>query len=179
MDKLLPMLNHIQELEELERVFSIGKLENVLEWGSGISTIYFPVLAKNLKLWVSVEHNVEWWKKIHSMNTSPLVSVNFFKPNDSDWKDDCGRNGTYEEFKNYVDYPSTLGVKFDFIFVDGRARVDCMRVSTGLLKENGILVLHDCLVPHYKEGIDYFDKVKRVQTLQFLKLKSQENFCGV
>ena len=38
----------------------------VLEWGSGTSTLYF---SKIVKQFVSIEHNMEWYKRISSQIT--------------------------------------------------------------------------------------------------------------
>ena len=50
--------------------------------------------------------------------------------------------GNYTDFKRYIEYPTRFG-KFDYVFVDGRARKDCIVKTHELLNEKGIVVLHD------------------------------------
>lgn len=45
--------------------------------------------------------------------------------------------------------------KFDYILVDGRSRVSCLKIALSKIKEDGgILVLDNSERPRYKVGID-------------------------
>ena len=49
------------------------------------------------------------------------MKVSLFSiPNDREFKGD----GSETEFKSYLNFPATLGQKYDLILDDGRARVD-------------------------------------------------------
>jgi hypothetical protein len=75
-----------------------------------------------------------------------LVNV---RPNSDRWADE---DGSYEDFKDYIEYPSDKG-PFDFIFIDGRARRGCLEMSRKLLASGGIVVLHDANRKHYREAL--------------------------
>ena len=49
----------------------------------------------------------------------------------------------------YVDYPTLLGLKFDFVIVDGRKRRRCIEVSKKIVSEDGVIILHDAQRPYY------------------------------
>ena len=42
---------------------------------------------------------------------------------------------------------------FDFIFIDGRARVECIKKAITLLSDNGVICLHDANRLEYKEYV--------------------------
>ena len=65
-------------------------------------------------------------------------------------------DGLYAEYATYVNAP--VSPDYDAIFIDGRARVSCMKrvVLDSLLSETGRLFVHDAYGFHMKEGIDLF-----------------------
>ena len=91
----------------------------VLEYGSGGSTTLFSPFVAH---WTSVEHNAYWAETVNNtlkrLELSHKVSL-FSVPNDLPWKGDGGET----EFKSYINFPATLGQKYDLILDDGRARV--------------------------------------------------------
>jgi len=134
---------------------------NILEWGSGNGTIYFAkfLRKKNIKFrWIAIEHFVPWFEKVTAM----LKAHNL-----SDHVECFLKSPTYEEDKNiqetldldeYVSLPSTLGIGFDFILVDGRKRKECLENARHVLSPDGVVVLHDAERPWYQEGcICYVD----------------------
>lgn len=161
------MVNSKKELDFFLDYFSKSKFKHVLEWGSGESTILYSAKCPQLVSWLSIEHCNPWYDRGKALIKDPRISLHYVPPNVPNWDDNCGRNGDYEEFKDYVDFPK--GKKFDCIFVDGRARVPCMQASMGLLSEGAIVILHDCMVPHYKPGINLYKKVFQFQTIMGLK----------
>jgi hypothetical protein len=112
-----------------------------LEWGSGHSTLFFPRFMAAAGTWLSVEHDGAWSGRIRSLCRDPRVSVAHVPPDCIPWTGPRN-DGTYEEFRRYVDYPRDRG-PFDFVLVDGRARPDCVGVAKGLLAPEGVVVLHD------------------------------------
>ncbi len=116
----------------LVKVLRECKPKKVLEWGSGRST---PFIASVVESIDTVEHNPEWYGRI---------------PN---------RDNIYPILEPDLDlYPLTTGRydKYDFIFVDGRQRVKCLKTSVGCLNDNGVVILHDSGRKKYKEGIDVY-----------------------
>ncbi len=51
--------------------------------------------------------------------------------------------------REYVEFPLRFGEKFDFILVDGRKRRSCLETARKLLKEEGIVILHDAQRKRY------------------------------
>jgi len=108
-----------------------------LEWGSGFSTLYFPNFVAQDSTWLSLEHHSEWAERVKQLNENDQVEVVTIPPSQPHHDGD----GTYEQFKDYVEYPS--GRAFDLIMVDGRARTECVKKGVGLLSDSGVILLHD------------------------------------
>jgi hypothetical protein len=126
----------------------------VLEWGSGNSTVYFSAKLSSLATWDAIEHDASW---LSFVNNSPrlqegarvrLHAVAADAPL-SDPHDD----GDLRSFGRYVRYPASLGSRYDFILVDGRARTECLREGWSLLRPGGILALHDSERAEYRPGL--------------------------
>jgi predicted O-methyltransferase YrrM len=147
-----------KELDIIEEVILNVKPAHCLEWGSGYSTIILPKLLPDLKTWNSIEHNKEWHEFIAKRNTDPRVTITLIEPDDKEYmkltgKYDAKKEGLYEDFKTYIEFPESLGHKFDFIFIDGRARRECIKKAHSLLSENGVIIVHDA------NRDDYFNEL--------------------
>ena len=125
-----------------------------LEWGSGNSTLYFSSFLQAGSHWHALEHNQEWsgivQRRIHESQRQD-VSLHTV-PNNTAFNDGVD-DGDFSSFYDYVLHPLDLNCFFDFILVDGRARVDCMRLGWKLLKDDGIMVLHDAQRQEYQHGV--------------------------
>ncbi|WP_166959999.1 hypothetical protein [Yeosuana marina] len=121
-----------------------------LEYGSGRSTLYF---SKRIKKLVSIEHNEEWYKLVQNrLKENNIENVDYFlfpKEHVDYNKDDLDiylnehdeqeSKKTFEKYYNKVnDYPDGF---FDFVIIDGRARVRSGLNSIDKLKSGGIFVL--------------------------------------
>ncbi len=80
-----------------------------------------------------------------------------------------GHDGTYEDYRNYVNAPMGLGMKYDLIFIDGRARPHCAKVAVGLLKPGGFILIHDMMHPNEQYRRREYETV-----LEFLEHKGGE-----
>lgn len=110
---------------------------NVLEFGSGGSTIWMSKLTKKL---VSIEHDTEWYNKVKNnlqqdTTCNPVDLRLFSRP----------YHGVCEQFESEF---------FDLIIVDGRDRMKCFEASIKLLKPGGILMLDDAQREKYKKAQD-------------------------
>jgi hypothetical protein len=122
------------------------------EYGSGNSTLFF---AKHLKHITSVEHNEVWYtivkNKLKERNQTnvdyrliPAVQANGSRIYDFYEKHNLTESDftIQKEYDNYfsfvIGYPDN---HFDFIMVDGRARVECCLNAIPKLKPGGIFVL--------------------------------------
>lgn len=122
------------------------------EYGSGNSTLFF---AKHLGHLTSVEHNAMWYNQIKGkMKEMNLTNVDYHHiPADLEikkhtyafYKDYPLTESDFQVRREYHDYFSFVcrypDQHFDFIMVDGRARVECCLNAIPKLKRGGIFVL--------------------------------------
>lgn len=131
---------------EEDFLFSYLKPEmEVLEWGSGSSTI---AIAKRVNYVVSIEHDKNYFEFLLSRlnyHTKQNIQPYHIKQNSIEKQ---GHDGTYENYNDYINFPKALNKKFDLIFIDGRARVECAKIAVSLLKENGVILIHDYRNPN-------------------------------
>lgn len=139
----------VREIELIKSILEQHKPQQCLEWGAGFSTLYYPKYLGTTAKWISIEHEKDWYLKIKDMNTRENVNVHFIAPNHYPWTDSLG-DGSYSDLTDYIKYPDTLG-HFDFILIDGRARVECIKKASELLSPRGIVVLHDANRKMYEE----------------------------
>jgi len=145
-----PYMRH-KEMAIIVELLKRRQPKYCLEWGAGYSTCYFPKYLNNDALWISVEHDKYWASTVKRIvRANARVRIYYIPPNNYPWTDEHG-DGSYADLKDYVEFPRTLGIKFDFILIDGRARKDCLIHAFDLLNENGIVVLHDANRKYYLE----------------------------
>lgn len=129
----------------------LNKRMTGLEYGSGNSTIFF---ASRLGHLTSVEHDKAWYSRVkstlkklgHSNVDYKLIAPGTIRP--LDYSLIKGYNLEENEFaikSEYADYFSFVRTfpdnHFDFIMVDGRARIECTLNALPKLKPGGIFVL--------------------------------------
>jgi len=130
----------------------VGPSMTGFEYGSGRSTLFFSRLAGSL---VSVEHDAKW-NRIVASRLADCGADNvrcLFMPPAEDASEDPhpGRPAIWDrtgaahrkpEFSAYcdsiLDYPRE---SFDFVLIDGRARVECALNAFSRIKPGGFLVL--------------------------------------
>ncbi|NEO52709.1 MAG: hypothetical protein F6K54_06225 [Okeania sp. SIO3B5] len=110
---------------------------NVLEFGSGGSTIWMSKLTKKL---ISIEHDTKWYKKVkdnlqQDATCNPVDLRLLSKP----YHTVCDK------------FPQEF---FDLIIVDGRDRMKCLEASIKVLKKGGILMVDDAQREKYKPAYD-------------------------
>lgn len=157
-----PMMKQ-KEIRVFEEVFRKLKPTEILEWGSGYSSLYFPKKIKSKFNWLAVEHNREWHKIVAEKNKNNSVEIKYVKPNNPKWKQ-SKNDGTLKDYKDYIEYPKTLKKKFDLIIIDGRARKECFKVAKKILNKNGVIIIHDANREEYYNSF----KFKEKQTFKFL-----------
>lgn len=148
------MTQHEIQLIE-QNLLSLNKKHlDVLEWGCGGSTSYFPeFLARhNIECrWTSIEHNHEWYEKVSAeLRTRDNIDIHWFPAADA-------AAGDKEQMRDeYIQFPSTLNRKFDVILIDGRERRACAEQAASLLREDGIAFMHDAQRSRYHAGFRPF-----------------------
>jgi hypothetical protein len=133
-----------------------------LEYGSGRSTVFF---AKRLRKLVSIEHHTKWYEKVKLLLAKKeLDNVEYLLIPEQHQHDVVDKDFDLEtelkkmdgseprhEFYNYYakvnDYTDDF---FDFVLIDGRARVKCGLNAMKKLKKGGIFVLDNSERPRYK-----------------------------
>ena len=145
------------------------------EYGSGFSTLFF---SKHLKHLTSVEHNEEWFKIVKtklkdqginnvdyhfipSSKTEKNVDYAFYKNYQLTSKDFTIR----KEYHDYFSFVSTFANEhFDFIIVDGRARVECCLNAIPKLKAGGLFVLDNSDRERYQPVFNVLKNWKSITT---------------
>lgn len=145
------------------------------EYGSGKSTIFF---AKKLKSLVSVEHNKDWYDTVSRLLKKKGISnVQYqYIPSQTSKAEDISR--FYEEhnlqegelrvlskYYAYFQYIKTFPDNyFDFIIVDGRARVECAFNAFDKLRPGGMFVLDNSERRRYRPVHRVLQSWKKVYT---------------
>jgi|LakMenEpi03Aug12_release.lakeMendotaPanAssembly.Ray.scaffolds.fasta_scaffold323970_3 hypothetical protein len=143
----------------------IDGTKKVLEYGSGSSTIQ---IGKKCKFIVSVEHQENWYNKIN-IELPSNAEILFRLP--SLPYIEGGHDGTYDEFKSYVEAPLGKGT-FDVILIDGRARVSCASIAHKLSNDKTVIFIHDFDRPEYQEVLNYLEYMEQIGTMAKFILKN-------
>ena len=132
---------------------------DVLEWGLGGSTLFFPQFVQGA--WVTVEHDESWSQKLLAYidaNPSkyPYLSRDRFQLRSAAGPLQPWTDGTRAEYEAYIQLPAALQRTFDVIVVDGRARVECAKsiIRNKLLRtEDSLVFVHDWEREEYHKGV--------------------------
>jgi hypothetical protein len=122
-------------------------------------------LSTHVKEIISVEHNKEWANEIQNKNI--LNATILYVPPDAPYVEGTENDGLYFQFKSYIECPLKYG-KFDVIFIDGRARVECAKVCKNLiLNPDCDIFVHDFFIrqntgENYKEILKYLKIIDSV-----------------
>ena len=189
-------------LEKILRRAAAGRSDvfRVLEWGSGLSTLYYPELLRRSGArvsWITVEHDRElfrgalelelrahgasvvWSEELGELvvswnpareGTTAIVFDKGAVDPFSPNRAPCGELAT--RFTDYVTLPSTLDLRLDAVIVDGRMRRRCLLESADRLSEHGIALLHDAQRSHYHSAFGDFGPAARSVTRCGLDRKS-------
>lgn len=128
-----------KEIEIIDYLLAKLKPKRCLEWGSGMSTVYFPAKHSSIKLWLSIEHNGHYIDMIRD-KCPPNVQTLWILPGSS-----------------YSDVVQRSNAKFDFILVDGLDRAKCIQNAKEILNPGGIILLHDSGRKEHEELIKLYD----------------------
>ncbi len=115
----------------------LTKNKTVFEFGAGYSTLFY---ATKVKAVISIDHDKSW---ITSLKKRVLGNVTL---------------SHYNLESGYETSINTHDKLFDFIIIDGRRRVDCIRNSFNRIRSNGVIVLDDSEREHYQEGLKFLEE---------------------
>lgn len=137
----------------------------VLEYGSGYST---NEIARNVKEIVSIEHQQAWYDTLVNQVSKNCTLI--LCPPSLPYTEG-GHDGTYEEFKEYIESPLNKGI-FDIILIDGRARTACASVCKNISHPGTFIFIHDFQRPEYQEALNYLELIDMVDTMAKFKIKN-------
>jgi len=140
-------LNEIEYIEKLllEQAKKFESI-NILEWGSGRSTVYFSKFLKNNNVkftWTAIENFIPWHDIVNSKIFDEGISETtkcFLKSATCEERKDIQETLDMSEFLNF---PCSLGKNFNLILIDARRRSECLENAVSLLAPEGVVVLHD------------------------------------
>ena len=143
--------------------------DSVLEYGSGRSTLE---IAKIVRKIVSIEHQKQWYKHVSSASLDIGLDncCVFLSEPTSDFTEG-GDDGTYEQFKDYIEYPLDYA-PFDVILIDGRARVECAKICNRLVSsKDSTVFVHDIVREEYKPIFDILEHIETVDMMAKFKIR--------
>jgi hypothetical protein len=177
------MVNNIEE--EMFFLSHLKPEHDVLEWGAGMSTF---AIAPKVKYLESIEHDRIWFDEMVKKRPENcrMHYVAITEPS-AEYSD-----GTYKDCKVYINWPTIdildesspiiMWKKYDIIFIDGRARVECARISLQLLKPGGLIFIHDYRHPdekyrrpEYEVVEEFLDLKERVFAMAMFTVKPHTN----
>ena len=91
---------------------------------------------------------------IKGSSKRPIINIFYIRPNHYPWSDVNG-DGAYYDLKDYIEFPSELKY-YDFILIDGRARKDCLIHANKIIRDNGVVILHDAHREYYQDPCKLF-----------------------
>ncbi|MCZ6672242.1 MAG: class I SAM-dependent methyltransferase [Verrucomicrobia bacterium] len=110
---------------------------NVLEYGSGNSTLWWASRVRNI---VAIENNKTWYEEIREQ-LPENASIHLF-----------------EEKEDYISGVSSLDDKYDVIVIDGSHRNECANAGLPHLENNGIIVFDNADVIAHKAAQERLKK---------------------
>jgi hypothetical protein len=150
--------------------------QRLLEWGSGGSTVDFLKRFSSIERMVSIEHHPLWHAKVKAAAADPRLTYvlkegaeaepqaeffGLYRARRAAWRRRAETDRSL--FRDYIDHPATLGMTFDCIFVDGRARNFCIEAGWSLLERGGLMIIHDA------QRSFYHDTIARLGTPTYLE----------
>ncbi|MCC7162603.1 MAG: hypothetical protein IT331_08920 [Anaerolineae bacterium] len=176
---------------------------NILEWGSGKSTIYFTTLLEKRRRpfnWVTLEYDRLYFETTflgHLMNRD-RVFVEYVDANSRVTVLERGEptrihaavfdkgkltpfdpNHADDRLANmddYVGFPANLNLTFDFVLVDGRHRRRCLLEAAKFLKPQGIAILHDAYREHYRCALGAFRSRRAIGDILAIAAQFETDF---
>eukprot|EP01023_Acetabularia_acetabulum_P066775 TRINITY_DN9066_c0_g1_i2.p1 TRINITY_DN9066_c0_g1~~TRINITY_DN9066_c0_g1_i2.p1 ORF type:complete len:243 (-),score=30.49 TRINITY_DN9066_c0_g1_i2:1762-2490(-) len=154
----------------------LDKSKNMLEVGSGYSTLWYSQFVKS---YTSIEHDQGWFEKVQQLIKSSAGNrnISYHVAPVSDWDWNQG-DGSPEQFKVYLDKIDEVskGRKWDIVLDDGRARVDVALRVLPYLKPDSLVIIHDFWSRKlYHSVLQSFTQIASVydgQSMVILKPKS-------
>ncbi|OGZ82916.1 MAG: hypothetical protein A2416_02885 [Candidatus Staskawiczbacteria bacterium RIFOXYC1_FULL_37_52] len=134
----------------------LNKNSVALEWGSGWSTVEF---AKYAKEYHSIEHDFCWYRRVKN-KIGKNTRIYYAPPDTEDLKwfppEKRGDNASFRNYIKFAGVLGSLGKRFDIVFIDGRARLECFLEALDYLNSKAVVFIHDFQRPHYWDAIKHY-----------------------
>jgi predicted O-methyltransferase YrrM len=145
-------------LPELRRVLesiTSWRTNNLLEWGSGLSTLMLAdVAAHRGGHLVTLDNDPKYLgavsKAVPDQSSITALAVDLIGP----------RNNQSDPELNYTTLPLSFDRDFDFVLIDGRRRLECAFCSLLLTHAESVIVLHDYRRTRYQLVHSFFDTIE-------------------
>jgi hypothetical protein len=181
---------------------------HVLEWGSGLSTLYYPAwLARRgaRVVWTALEHDRELFHRwvepglrqqgatvvrYEDLPDAPadlwasaqpgVIAVVFDKGPIVPFEGSPTRDADRaKNLDDYIGLPARLGVRQQVFLVDGRKRRRCLGQAAGLLDAEGVALLHDAQRPYYHPAFAAFRSGRRIGDELWIGAQSDMDFADL
>lgn len=146
-----------------------------LEYGSGFSTLFYAQRVKQLEV---IEHHKGWYNKIKKTlcenevvqkvnyhliepNEDTIIEIPQFLTQAKELANFSWQKIYYNYFQHVKTYPDEY---FDFIIVDGRARVECSFNAISKLKRGGLFILDNSERMRYQPVFSRLNNWEMVNT---------------
>ena len=127
------------DIEAMARVLEERKPAKVLEYGAGTSSLYWPQRYAFIKLWMAIEHDLDWAIYLAGQSPDNLMVICIMT----------------EPIETYVVPPQGYA-PFDMIIIDGLHRVECIEASPQYLAPDGAVLLHDADRLEYRDALNIY-----------------------
>lgn len=160
---ILPFIDK-KAIDKIQKIFNSNiRPFDIFEWGSGGSTIWFGM--QNIGNVWSVEHSLIWFNMVSKeKNFRGLDNVTLiFSPPVEEMGCVHSPSVPNMNFQPYINSIFHFNIKFDLIFVDGRARVMCFKNAYNCVKPGGYIILHD-------SGRKMYDECRNLTNLKYTEI---------
>jgi predicted O-methyltransferase YrrM len=158
--------DYAEEFRRVLATYASGS-RSFLEWGAGYTTqLIAEQCARNHgDLFLTMDENAKYLNDV----TRPLAGYAFLRSVAMALKGPCVSDR--DEGLNYSTYPLSLRRKFDFIFIDGRRRMECALMARLMSHKDTIVVLHDYRRARYQPIRMLFDIVEDGSQFRVMKVR--------
>jgi hypothetical protein len=135
-----------EEADLIRRYIQHYRPQRCLEWGIGGSTIHFSA-AESIREWIGIEPSREWIDRINAFGRKRITIHH------APTSTETSPYGSVEMIEGYVNHPAVGGL-FDFVFIDGDYRWQCLAKAAKILSPGGFCMVHDSarkdMHPHFR-----------------------------
>lgn len=161
-----PYLNEFAQI--LEKYLGAQPSVNILEWGSGFTTLLTVSVLDRWGVNFSID-SLDNFDKYQNALKNWLYAgnrVNFILADTTG----PGRSQRDPEL-NYSTLPLNNVGKYDFIFIDGRRRVECAYIAALIAKPDTIIVIHDFRRGRYQPVLGLFDVIEETEQFRVMRVR--------